>query len=234
MRDRGTDGAAMTGNAITKYLSERIPRYTSYPTAPHFSAAVGPLSYRDWLKALPPRSQAVALSACAVLRDAVLVLRLPHQHHPPPRARRTLRGAAGARNRACGRPDRPATGSPISIGAAERRPSSGRRSSSPSWRMLRQRFDVEPDAEIAIEIDPRRLTGDGGGARGGWRHPRQPRRPDSILQCRKRSAGSRAWRRRKPASVCCAAPASRRSTSICSMACRAKRSRPAKRVLKRH
>jgi oxygen-independent coproporphyrinogen III oxidase len=35
-------------------LAERnVPRYTSYPTAPHFSAAVGDQLYRDWLAALP-------------------------------------------------------------------------------------------------------------------------------------------------------------------------------------
>ena len=44
---------AITDHATAKYLSERIPRYTSYPTAPHFSAAVGPASYRAWLQMLP-------------------------------------------------------------------------------------------------------------------------------------------------------------------------------------
>ncbi len=35
-------------------LAERtVPRYTSYPTAPHFSAAVGAGSYAEWLSALP-------------------------------------------------------------------------------------------------------------------------------------------------------------------------------------
>ena len=35
-------------------LAERnVPRYTSYPTAPHFSAAVTPWLYRQWLEALP-------------------------------------------------------------------------------------------------------------------------------------------------------------------------------------
>jgi oxygen-independent coproporphyrinogen-3 oxidase len=35
-------------------LAERnVPRYTSYPSAPHFSAAVGPATYADWLAALP-------------------------------------------------------------------------------------------------------------------------------------------------------------------------------------
>ncbi len=35
-------------------LAERnVPRYTSYPTAPHFAAAVGPDTYAEWLGALP-------------------------------------------------------------------------------------------------------------------------------------------------------------------------------------
>jgi oxygen-independent coproporphyrinogen-3 oxidase len=35
-------------------LAERnVPRYTSYPTAPHFSAAVTPALYRRWLEELP-------------------------------------------------------------------------------------------------------------------------------------------------------------------------------------
>jgi len=31
----------------------RVPRYTSYPTAPHFSEAVGPHVFGDWIAALP-------------------------------------------------------------------------------------------------------------------------------------------------------------------------------------
>src|SRR3546814_20352828 len=31
----------------------QAPRYTSYPTAPHFGAAVAEAVYRDWLAALP-------------------------------------------------------------------------------------------------------------------------------------------------------------------------------------
>lgn len=35
-------------------LAERnVPRYTSYPTTPHFSAAVGPAVYAEWLSVLP-------------------------------------------------------------------------------------------------------------------------------------------------------------------------------------
>jgi len=34
----------------------RVPRYTSYPTAPHFSTDVGPASFQTWLRAIPPGS----------------------------------------------------------------------------------------------------------------------------------------------------------------------------------
>jgi len=36
------------------FLADRnLPRYTSYPTAPHFSSAVGAATYGEWLAALP-------------------------------------------------------------------------------------------------------------------------------------------------------------------------------------
>ncbi|OOY28854.1 oxygen-independent coproporphyrinogen III oxidase [Thioclava sp. L04-15] len=31
----------------------RVPRYTSYPTAPHFSAEVGPAKFEEWIEAIP-------------------------------------------------------------------------------------------------------------------------------------------------------------------------------------
>ncbi|HVK81727.1 MAG TPA: oxygen-independent coproporphyrinogen III oxidase, partial [Verrucomicrobiae bacterium] len=36
-----------------KYAEQSAPRYTSYPTAPHFNASVDGGVYRDWLGALP-------------------------------------------------------------------------------------------------------------------------------------------------------------------------------------
>ena len=35
----------------------RVPRYTSYPTAPHFSAAVGPGQFAEWIQAIPEGSE---------------------------------------------------------------------------------------------------------------------------------------------------------------------------------
>lgn len=35
----------------------RIPRYTSYPTAPHFNETVGPNRFTNWVSAIPERAQ---------------------------------------------------------------------------------------------------------------------------------------------------------------------------------
>ena len=40
------------------YGQDRLPRYTSYPTAPHFSSAIGEADYQQWLKSLPVRHPA--------------------------------------------------------------------------------------------------------------------------------------------------------------------------------
>jgi oxygen-independent coproporphyrinogen III oxidase len=40
------------------YGEARLPRYTSYPSAPHFSAAIGASTYADWLGALPGHASA--------------------------------------------------------------------------------------------------------------------------------------------------------------------------------
>ena len=39
---------------LLKYLDRRIPRYTSYPTAVQFGSAVDARTYECWLAALPP------------------------------------------------------------------------------------------------------------------------------------------------------------------------------------
>ena len=35
----------------------RVPRYTSYPTAPHFAAGVGPQDFTSWIEAIPEGAQ---------------------------------------------------------------------------------------------------------------------------------------------------------------------------------
>lgn len=41
-------------SALEKIFAARVPRYTSYPTAPHFHAGIGDAQYRDWLGQLRP------------------------------------------------------------------------------------------------------------------------------------------------------------------------------------
>jgi oxygen-independent coproporphyrinogen-3 oxidase len=40
----------MSIDLVAKYGDARLPRYTSYPTAPKFSGDVGPSDYADWIK----------------------------------------------------------------------------------------------------------------------------------------------------------------------------------------
>lgn len=40
--------------SITDIFAARVPRYTSYPTAPHFHAGIDAATYRRWLRDLPP------------------------------------------------------------------------------------------------------------------------------------------------------------------------------------
>ncbi|MGY4403740.1 coproporphyrinogen III oxidase-like Fe-S oxidoreductase [Bradyrhizobium sp. USDA 3315] len=48
----------MRSNLAIIYGQDKLPRYTSYPTAPHFSAAVDEADYRTWLRSIPTRRPA--------------------------------------------------------------------------------------------------------------------------------------------------------------------------------
>ena len=39
-----------------RVIDERLPRYTSYPTAPHFTDAITRETYEDWLADVPSGS----------------------------------------------------------------------------------------------------------------------------------------------------------------------------------
>src|SRR3569833_3431226 len=41
---------------VRHLLEARVPRYTSYPTAPHFHAGITDAVYSDWLQQLEPGS----------------------------------------------------------------------------------------------------------------------------------------------------------------------------------
>jgi oxygen-independent coproporphyrinogen III oxidase len=143
---------------LAKY-DRRVPRYTSYPTAPHFTPAVDASRYAAWLRELP--------------RDAELSLYL----HVPFCAALCL--FCGCHTTVQRRPDVLATYGrtliaeiDLVMAAIGRRPrvrhihwGGGTPTILPPvWlaavmQQLRERCEVLPDAEVAVEIDPRALSG---------------------------------------------------------------------------
>ena len=45
-------------DTFARYAALRVPRYTSYPTAPQFSAAIDAARYRAWLGQVPGDARA--------------------------------------------------------------------------------------------------------------------------------------------------------------------------------
>lgn len=145
--------------AIPIRLAEaQAPRYTSYPTAPHFGPALDGEVYRAWLQALPaeaPLSLYLHVPFChqlcwycgchtGVAKDYLRIAAYVNL------LRREIDLLAGVLEEG-----RPVTGlhwgggtpsilTPEDFGSLMRR--------------LRQVFDFRPGAELAIEIDPRHLT----------------------------------------------------------------------------
>jgi oxygen-independent coproporphyrinogen-3 oxidase len=146
-----------------RYASARLPRYTSYPTAAEFGPDVDADTYAAWLAALPaeaPLSLYLHVPFCAELCHYCGCTTTAVKRYGPVAdfvdvlaaeidlvADRLGPGPAGAR--------RPVThihwggGTPTTLSAADM-----------TWIavVLAGRFDVRAGAEIAVEIDPRRLT----------------------------------------------------------------------------
>lgn len=141
---------------LETYLNERIPRYTSYPTAPHFSPAVGAAQYAAWLDALPAQTS-VSLylhipfcrSLCWYCGCTTTITR----HTGPIDAYvRLLRREIDMVAERVGRRRvvhlHWGGGTPTIIGPE---------AFTGLMEVLRDRFPFAPGAEIAVEIDPRRL-----------------------------------------------------------------------------
>jgi oxygen-independent coproporphyrinogen-3 oxidase len=135
-----------------------LPRYTSYPTAPHFSPAIGEADYRQWLRSTPVR------------QPASIYLHVPFC--------RSMCWYCGCHTSVTKRDD------PIEIYASGLRTEARLVAETIGQRLpishihfgggtptimtpetvtdlvgtLRYSYFVLPDAEIAVEIDPRTLT----------------------------------------------------------------------------
>ncbi|MFQ5467579.1 MAG: oxygen-independent coproporphyrinogen III oxidase, partial [Kiloniellaceae bacterium] len=144
---------------LAKY-DQRVPRYTSYPTAPHFGPAVGAADYRRWLKALDPAvplSLYVHVPFCDTLCwFCGCHTKIVQRYEPVAAYLQVLRreialiaDLLGARRRVCH--VHFGGGSPTIL-----RPDDF----TDLFALLRGRFEFTPDADIAVEIDPRGLEDD--------------------------------------------------------------------------
>jgi len=147
-----------TAALIAKY-DRPVPRYTSYPTAPHFSAAVGASDYADWLRALPDDaalSLYLHVPFCAALcRFCACHTTVVRQAEPLLAYADVLGAEIDLIADLIGRPIRVAHvhwggGTPTHLPPSALLAVMDR---------LRTRFSIDRSAEIAVEIDPRGLTG---------------------------------------------------------------------------
>jgi len=140
--------------------SSRVPRYTSYPTAPHFNPAVNGEIYRGWLGALP-KGTALSLYLHVPFCDTLCWFCGCHtsvvNNYSPVKAyleilRREIEQVAAIIG-----PGHPVThvhwggGSPTMLSPGDIRALA---------ETLHGKFEFAPDAEFAVEIDPRGLTDD--------------------------------------------------------------------------
>ena len=143
--------------ALRRHLGARVPRYTSYPTAPHFSPDIGAETVGTWLADLSPGTKLslyLHVPFCAQMcwycgcnmrliarydPVAEYVERLIAEIHQKADAlghRQTLTHIAWGGGT-------PTTLSPADFARVDA--------------AIRERFDIADDAEIAVEIDPRTL-----------------------------------------------------------------------------
>jgi oxygen-independent coproporphyrinogen III oxidase len=148
----------MRPNLAACYGQEHLPRYTSYPTAPHFSAAVGPDTYAEWLKAIP-RNACVSLYLHVPFCRAMCWYcgchtSIARRDEPIAVYASALRCEIDLVSRQIGRRLRVGHvhfgGGTPTIMAPE--------AFADLIGSIRHSFFVRPSAEIAVEIDPRGLT----------------------------------------------------------------------------
>ncbi len=149
----------MTPELLEKY-ARPVPRYTSYPTAPHFGPEVGAEDYGHWLAALDlgePLSIYIHVPFCDTLcwfcgcHTKIVRRYSPVADYLEALEREIGLVAEALGTRAPVRHIHFGGGSPTILEADDfRRLMDG----------LRRRFNPVPEAEVAVEIDPRGMTED--------------------------------------------------------------------------
>jgi len=152
-------GTNMRPDLAACYGQERLPRYTSYPTAPHFTGSVDSTVYARWLESIPQDATAslylhipFCRSMCwycgcntsVARRDEPIEAYLPAVHREIELVPQNLSHRIEVSHVHFG------GGTPTIV-----KP----KAFADLVESLRRSFAVRPDAEIAVEIDPRTLSG---------------------------------------------------------------------------
>jgi oxygen-independent coproporphyrinogen-3 oxidase len=141
-----------------KYSDARLPRYTSYPAAPLFTAAINENVYADWLSKLAgdtPISLYLHVPFCRSMcwycgcHTTISAREQPITDYVELLCREIEIVSAQI-------PSRPQVTSVHFGGGTPTLMTSGEFSG--LMQLLRRKFDIADDAELAIEIDPRTLT----------------------------------------------------------------------------
>ncbi|MBB3018202.1 oxygen-independent coproporphyrinogen-3 oxidase [Microvirga lupini] len=148
----------MRDDLRARYGEERLPRYTSYPTAPQFSDVIGQEAYGQWLTSLPANATAslylhvpFCRSMCwycgchttITQRDAPIIDYLAVLRREIELVTDRLSNPLAVKHVHFG------GGTPTIIEPSELLGLVA---------LMRQRFNLDGSAEIAVEIDPRTLT----------------------------------------------------------------------------
>lgn len=155
----------LSQEVFARYADAPVPRYTSYPTAPHFTPDIGESQYVSWLRSLPAGKASFYLHVpfCRAMcwycgchttvasRDAPINRYLDHLDGEIDLVADQIRGPLAASHVHFG------GGTPTLMPV-------GRLQS--TMQRLRSRFAFTDDAEVAIEIDPRTLCAEMAGALG--------------------------------------------------------------------
>lgn len=155
--------------AIAKYFSARVPRYTSYPTAPHFSAEVDAGLYRTWLERLDPATELSLYLHIPFCRRMCWYcgcnMRVVARYDPIATYRQTLireieLAAAVLPNRMRVRHIHWGGGTPTALSGEDMLR---------VYDTLREHFEILESAENAVELDPRTFTPESAAALGRMR-----------------------------------------------------------------
>jgi oxygen-independent coproporphyrinogen-3 oxidase len=148
----------MTSQAFQRYAEQSVPRYTSYPTAPHFSDAVNADIYQSWLTRLDPELPVSLYLHVPFCRQICWYcgcnMKLASKRAPLKEYTETLKREVVTL--ADTLPDRMQVshlhwggGTPTVLDPDD---------FEATMTAIRERFDIAEDAELAVECDPRTLA----------------------------------------------------------------------------